>query len=65
VRIPLSTLTILASHLLANDTGDGIRVTGVGPAASGSVTLSGTTLTYETGSAASDSFQYTITDQYG
>lgn len=61
----MTSYTIQASQLLVNDHGDGIRVTGVGAASSGSVTLSGTTISYTPGSANTDSFSYTISDQYG
>jgi surface protein/VCBS repeat-containing protein len=65
-------LVISVADLLANDVGEGLTVTAVGPA--GRVTLSGDTVTYDPGTAydhlgsadsATDTFTYTVRDAVG
>ena len=60
----------LASSLLSNDTdvdGDTLTVTSVGAASGGTVSLSGTTITFspDAGYSGPASFQYTVSDGQG
>ena len=65
---------VSASTLLANDTGNALQITGVGPADHGTVAISGNGIVYTPGSffqslqeggQGSDGFDYTVTDASG
>ncbi|WP_345375540.1 Ig-like domain-containing protein [Frondihabitans cladoniiphilus] len=59
--------TISSATLLSNDKGTGLTVTGVSSASTGTVTLSGTTITFTpaAGFSGNATFVYTVTDSSG